>query len=192
MSGKAPIDAVNAIHDALENLDKEGQLKALQAAVVLLGITPESIGLTNESADAGKDRGKSDASETGKHRRGVGGSGQVGSASEYFRNKDPQGLMEVLAVAARYRELTERAEIHTKEELDAVFRAARRNAPANFSRDLANAKKQQYFNSGDAIVLSHFGQSYVDALPDREAVKAIGRPKKMGGSKKKKSKAANK
>jgi hypothetical protein len=185
MAGKAPIDAVNAIHDALENLDKEGQLKALQAAVVLLGITPETIGLTKQTGDTDRS-GKSESSNTSEQRSGS--SGRVGTASEYFKNKDPKGLMEVLAVAARYRELSEKADAHTKEELDAVFRAARRNAPANFARDLMNAKQQQYFNRGTDIVLSHYGQSYVDALPDREAAKAVARPKKRGGPKKKKAK----
>jgi hypothetical protein len=178
MAGKAPIDAVNAIHSALEALDKESHLKELQAAVTLLGITPGSIGLPTQSGHT----------ETGEHRGGGGGSGQVGTASEYFKKKDPQGLMEVLAVAARYREVTEKAEIHTKDELDAVFRAARRNAPSNFFRDLRNAKQQQYFNKGSDVVLSHYGQSYVDALPDREAARAIPRPKKHGGSRKKKAK----
>jgi hypothetical protein len=185
MPGKAPIDAVNTIHDALENLDKQGQLKALQAAIMLLGITPESIGLTRQTASIDRDSDKSESSGAGEQRSGSGSSGQVGTAAEYFRKKDPQGLMEVLAVAARYRELVESAESHTKEELDAVFRAARRNAPANFARDLKNAKQQQYFNSGTDIVLSHYGQSYVDKLPDREAAKAVTRPKKRGGPKKK-------
>ena len=46
MTKKAPIDAVNVIHKALEHLDLESQLKALRAAVTLLGIMPERIGLT--------------------------------------------------------------------------------------------------------------------------------------------------
>lgn len=181
---KAPIDAVNTIHDALQGLEPADQLKALQAAVMLLGISLESTGATAAPRDIGTNAsGMGPQSRSANQKLPPTG---VGTASDYFRTKDPQGLMEVLAVAARYRELTEEAEVHTKEDLDAVFRAARRNASKNFSRDLRNAKKQQYFNSGPDVVLSHYGQSYVDALPDREAARAIPRPKSVSGSKKKK------
>ena len=149
-------------------------------------------GLTKQSVDLGDGDAESQLPDPGTRRANAGRSGQFGTASEYFRTKNPQGLMEVLAVAARYRELTESADAHTKEQLDAVFRSARRNAPANFSRDLNNAKKQQYFNSGDEIVLSHYGQSYVEALPDREAARAVARPKKAGRTKRRKTKAAGK
>lgn len=188
MAGKAPIDAVNVIHDALENLDRDDQLKALKAAVLLLGITAESVGLVVEKPATSKNNssGRSTAAAVNNGHDGV--TSEVGSAAEFFKAKDPQGLIEVLAVAARFRELNEKVESHTKEDFDSVFRAARRNVPSNFPRDLKNAKKQQYFNSGSDIVLSHYGQNYVDALPDRESARAINRPKKLGGSKKKKTK----
>jgi hypothetical protein len=187
MAGKSPIDAVNAIHKALDGLAVEEQEKALRAVVTLLGINAESVSADKDNADRG-----SSGSIT-KSRGGVTvgrAAVQIGTPAEFFRKKDPRGLIEVLAVAARYRELHESAEAHTKDELEGVFRAARRNAPTNFSRDLMNAKQQQYFNSGREIVLSHYGQSYIDALPDREAAKAIPRPKKRGGIRKSKAKAA--
>jgi hypothetical protein len=188
MSKKAPIDAVNAIHQALEGLDSQSQLQALQAAVTLLGTSAESIGISQRQADSDTTHAKTDM--TAPSMRGSGGA--IGAASAFFEAKDPQGLMEVLAVAARYRELAEAAEVHTKNELDAVFRAARRNPPTNFHRDLKNAKQQQYFNIGSDIVLSHYGQRHVDALPDRDAARAIARPRKPVGKKKRKSKAAAK
>lgn len=184
MPTKAALDAVNTIHKALENLKPDDQVKALVAAITLLGIAPSAIGLPDQSGN------DSSASQPGTRAGNPSGSTAAGTASDFFRKKDPQGLMEALAVAARYRELTERADAHTKEQLDAVFRNARRDAPANFSRDLANAKQQQYFNRGKEIVLSHFGQAYVDVLPNRETARAIARPKKAGG--KRKGKAAAK
>lgn len=192
MSKKAPIDAVNAIHKALEGLDEQSQLKALQAAVTLLGISSENIGISQQQPDSGATQAKAGKTALGAHGGGSASAGSAGTASEYFEARNPQGLMEVLAVAARYREVAEGAETHTKEELDAVFRAARRNPPTNFYRDLKNAKQQQYFNIGTDIVLSHYGQRYVDALPDRDAARAIARPRKPVGKKKRKTKAATK
>lgn len=192
MSKKAPIDAVNAIHKALEGLDEQSQLKALQAAVTLLGISSENIGISQQQPDSGATQAKAGKTALGAHGGKSASAGSAGTASAYFEARGPQGLMEVLAVAARYREVAEGAESHTKEELDAVFRAARRNPPANFYRDLRNAKQQQYFNTGTDIVLSHYGQRYVDALPDRDAARAIVRPRKPVGKKKRKTKAATK
>jgi len=150
-----------------------------------LGITPESVGLPNQSGGDGGGEPR----HAGAGPVSAGSRTSVGTASDYFRKKDPQGLIEALAVAVRYRELTEGADVHTKEQLDAVFKSARRDTPANFSRDVRNGKKQQYFNRGRDLVLSHFGQSYIDALPDREAAKAIARPKKAGGKRKRKTAA---
>jgi len=110
MPGKDPIDAVNAIHNALKGLDEEGQVKALQAAVVLLGITPASLGLSKSMNNAGG--WAQTPSDSTQHGSGTNGASQVGSAAEYFKAKNPQGLMEVLAVAARYRELTAQADSH--------------------------------------------------------------------------------
>lgn len=190
MSGKAPIDAVNTIHKALGDLKPEDQIKALHAAITLLGIAPGSVGLAQQG-DVGSSSHAHLPHPAGRATNSD-NSASVGSALEYFRRKDPKGLIEALAVAARYRELKEKAETHTKEELEKVFGSARRDAPRNFPRDVNNAKKQRYFNNGKDLVLSDFGQRYVDALPDRDAARAISRPKKPAPKKGRKPKSRSK
>ncbi|MCZ7597853.1 MAG: hypothetical protein M5U09_09150 [Gammaproteobacteria bacterium] len=77
------------------------------------------------------------------------------------------------------------AEASTQGELKEVIKAARRNFDANnFRRDLDNARTKGLFNRGtgkDSAVLSHYGQNYVDALPDREALKRLRNPEACEG-----------
>ena len=107
--------------------------------------------------------------------------------------KDPQNKGEILAVAARYRELSGE-DGHSKADLKIVITEAGRNFDdANFARDLNNAKRQAgFFNLGTGrnSRLSYYGKHYVDALPDRQAATALKRPKiggRKGPSTKKKS-----
>ena len=110
------------------------------------------------------------------------------TAKAYFDEKAPKSKIEELAVAARYREQHAKADANSKNEIGTVIRDARRNFDArNFTRDLKNAKRAKLFNLGsgrDAHQLSYHGQQYVDALPNREAVKALAVNKKKGGKKK--------
>lgn len=105
------------------------------------------------------------------------------NAPEFFAEKNPQNKGEELAVAARYRELSEEAKEHSKADIKAVFAEARKNFDdKNFGRDMDNAKRQAgLFISGtgrDANKLSYQGVQFVDALPDREAAAKHRRPKK--------------
>lgn len=92
-------------------------------------------------------------------------------------------------MAARYREIAEKEESHSKTDLRTVITTgAHRNFDdANFARDMNNAKRQAgFFNLGtgrDTNKLSYYGKQYVDALPDREEAGKLKRPK-IGGSKK--------
>ena len=108
----------------------------------------------------------------------------LGTAKEFFDLKKPNSKIEELAVAARFRELTADSESHAKADFEAVFKAARRNFDSvHFNRDLDNAKTKGFFNKGsgkDAAVLAYYGQNYVDALPDREALKDVRAPKGSG------------
>lgn len=112
--------------------------------------------------------------------------GAVANASDirtFFDQKAPENKGEELAVAARYRELNQDASAHTKEDFETAIRAARRNFDSkNFTRDLNNAKIKGLFNKGKDHTLAYYGQGYVDALPDREALKKLRRPK--GGARK--------
>jgi hypothetical protein len=110
---------------------------------------------------------------------GHGLEGGAGTAKQFFPSKQPQTKIEELAVAARFRELHHDAQVHEKRDFQAVFKTARRNFDSqNFSFDIANAKQAGLFTRGNEITLAHYGQNYVDALPDREAVKRLRKPKK--------------
>jgi hypothetical protein len=106
----------------------------------------------------------------------------------FFDKKGPKNKGETLAVAARFRELNQNEETHTKADLKAVVTSARRNFDdSNFARDINNAKRQAgFFNLGtgrDTSKLSYYGQQFVDALPDREAASKLNRPRVGGGRK---------
>lgn len=106
------------------------------------------------------------------------------TVQSYFAAKNPRTKGEELAAAARYRELNEGAESSTRADLERVIKNARRNFDAgNFRRDLENARTSGLFTRGsgkDSIILSTYGQSYVDALPDRAVAKQFARPKRGG------------
>jgi hypothetical protein len=116
------------------------------------------------------------------------------AARKFFADKAPQGVVESLATAARFFESSGGSAALTKEDFAAVFEGARRNFSApNFARDIDNAVRGGYFRGGGSAkrgyTLSHHGQDYVDALPNRETAKAIERPKATGPGKPKKKKA---
>ncbi len=58
----------------------------------------------------------------------------------------------------------------------------------NFGRDIDNARAAKFFNPGGSaatgFTLSHVGQNYVDALPDREKAKAVKKAAKSGKKRK--------
>jgi hypothetical protein len=104
-------------------------------------------------------------------------------ARTYFGTKNPQRKTEELATAARFYEIKHGASALHKEQFKEVFDAARRNFDVgNFARDVDNAQVGGFFNKGGSAntgyTLSYFGQNFIDALPDRAAAKALGRPKK--------------
>lgn len=171
-------DALTKIVAVLEELDAPDRTRVINAALTLFGeetTTDERIDNTRKDDRIHRTR-SAPADEQG-----------------YFDAKDPRTKGEELAVAARYREEHESATTSTREELEKVIRAARRNFDSgNFKRDLDNARRKGLFNSGTGkqIVLSHRGQRYADALPDRQAAKAAPKPKRAGGRRAKKKTSA--
>ena len=108
------------------------------------------------------------------------------TAQAYLLSKRPKNKGEMLAIAARYRELNENAETHSRADLKKVISDAGLVFDGhNFGRDINNAKRQAGFfntNTGrDSNKLSFFGQKYADALPDRLAA---GKIKKSGSGSK--------
>lgn len=151
------------LYGLLKPLESEDRQRVVGAALTLLG-EQQTEGTSRESSQP---------------------SAATGTAEAYFKSKQPQTKIEELAVAARFRELQQDQQAHKKNDFQAVFKAARRNFDShNFKFDIANARKTGLFTRGREITLSHYGVSYVDALPDREAVKKLRKPKKSSRKRK--------
>lgn len=159
------------VHALLKGLESADRQKVIQAALTLLGDV--YVPLTS----SGNGHGGGTAGTTNQPT----GIGSTGTAQQFFESKQPKNKVEELAVAARYRELSQGAEGHSKDDFAAVIKAARRNFDSNnFRRDLSNAKTSKYFNLGKANSLSYQGQKFVDALPDREQAAVPSRGRKKG------------
>jgi hypothetical protein len=153
----------------LEPLSPDDRRRVVDGVLVLLGEATQDI------------RGRT----SDQQRTAAGhGASATGTAKAFFDSKQPNSKIEELAVAARFHELTSDAESHSKADFEAVFKNARRNFDSvHFKRDLDNARTKGFFNKGsgkDAAVLAYYGQNYVDALPDRDALKQIRAPKGSG------------
>jgi len=170
---------VTSIYSSLSPLEKADRQRIVSAVLMLLG---------DEVAEVKKSH-NDNSTRTGK---GASSSDSVdGDMTEkkFFELKSPNSKLEELAVAARYRELYADANKHEKADLEQVVKAARRNFDSkNFNRDLDNAKTKGLFNRDKEITLSYSGQGYVDALPDRENLKNVARPKAKRKSAKKPAK----
>lgn len=177
MAKNKVLDATNKIVAVLQSLDTEERMLAIDAALMVLGDRPrESRGTDTSGSRSNGGSGRS--SQTSER-----GNGVNVTPKSYVDEKEPENKVEELAVAARYRELYENAESSTKDELGAVLgqKGARRNFNAQkFRRDAENARRNGLFTKGSergTVVLSHYGQQYVDALPDREKLKTLAKPR---------------
>jgi len=164
------------IHALLAPLSAEDRARVIQATFILLG----------EDVPAELPAQKSAASRDSQIDKK--------NPQDFFKDKDPRNKGELYAVAARFRELNLEQEVHSKADIKQIVAAARRNFDdGNYARDMQNARRQAgLFNLGtgrDGDKLSYYGQQYVDALPDRDAVAGIKRPKSTN---RKKSAAKNK
>lgn len=175
MAKGRPVDAVGKILAVLETLEAQDRGRVIQAALTLLddGDTSQFVPRTQTEAPFGF-------------------RGNRAREKEYFDAKDPQRKIEELATAARFLEDTENVTSATRSELERVIKAARRNFDSkNFKRDIENARTANLFTRGtgrDSLVLSAYGQNYVDALPNREALQELAKPR---GRRRGRSKAAN-
>jgi hypothetical protein len=182
---KGPVEVVPKLVAILAPLSVGDRAKAVRATFTLLGDGGSDVA---DAMFGGDDGGGGRGGMGG----GVGNVGHVGNEQMYFASKKPRTNIEELAVAARYRELRHKAENSSKAELREVFKNARHNFVANYRRDLENARVAGLFTRGtgrDAATLTNHGQQYVDALPDRDAVKTLSGQPKGKKSKKRKKKA---
>ncbi len=169
------------LYELLSSLDKDERTKVIQATLILFGDT-EAGPTKPEGGNSNQNNNTDDE-------------GSVNDPKKYFELKDPKNKGEELAVAARYRELKEKVEVHTKEDLKKIITDARRNFDSgNFGRDITNARSQAgFFSKGTGKgteKLSYYGQNFIDALPDRDAAKKLSRPVKKPSKKKTKSSKA--
>lgn len=152
---------VGQIYELLSEVDQEERGRIIQATRVLLG---------DDGAYLTKIEEKEDDL--------IGDVPDIKSIQKYFAEKSPINKGEELAVAARYLEIYEKSEEHSKADLKRIITDSRRNFDdKNYNRDMTNAKSQSGFfnlNRGrDQNKLSYSGQNFVDALPDRTAAKKV-------------------
>lgn len=188
----------NEIYELLAPLKDDERARILTSVCALLGdARPAGSG----GGGSGGGRGGGDAG--GGDGGGGGGAGTDQElarrgARAYFQHKKPKGKNEEFAVAARFHELTTNSPTTTKAEFQRIIADEARGSfhSRNFGRDIDNARKAKFFNSGGSdkggYTLHAIGLDYVDALPDREAAKVIkkGAKKKPARRSKAKGKAA--
>lgn len=164
-------DATAQIFKTLEGFEPDEKTRIIDAVVTLTGGEPTS------------------KQQVGGHERpGQPPLANHSTVKQFFDLKAPNSKIEELAVAARYRELHESADAHEKDDFKRVIGLARRNFDSkHYKRDMSNAKVAGLFNKGGGNPLAYYGQNYVDALPDREAVKQLKKPKRAGKKAKKRA-----
>ena len=169
----------NKIYDLLHRLESEDRTRVMNSVAQLFGDQPASMGAPAANSDGAALQNP----RAHSHQSAL-------NEQQYFGHKSPQNKGEMLAVAARYREERGTGTSHTKDDFAKFFGDARQNFDrTNFRRDMKNAQNQaHFFNKGTPkgqYQLSYYGQQYVDALPDREAVKKIKRPGRKNTKRKK-------
>jgi hypothetical protein len=160
------------VYELLDGLEPGERAKVLNAVVQLFG-DPIDAQLSGSGA------GNSGGSQVGSI--GSAPHSVPSSAQQFFVHKQPANKGEMLAIAARYREEHSAADVHYVDDFAKFFVEARQNFDRrNFVRDMKNAQNRAgLFNKGGGrgqYQLSYFGQQYVDALPNREALKNLKRP----------------
>ncbi len=156
------------LYKLLSPFSSEERKRVIDATLILLGDKPTVIGQVEIAGHQGTTENQAPS--------------DIGEAGKFFALKEPRNKGEQLSVAARYRELTGSGIEHSKEELQQVFDSAHLNFDEhNFKRDMDNARRQAgLFLKGGAKgsdKLSYYGKQFVDALPDREAIKKLKKPK---------------
>lgn len=173
------------LYDLLDGLESDERAKVVNSVLQLYGdATPVSSGGASGAAST------TPPGDTGTSQQGA-------SATEqhFYAEKSPKNKGEMLAVAARYREQHGGGDIHQLNDFAAFFKEARQNFDrSNFLRDMKNATHQAgLFTKGmpkGQYQLSYFGQQYVDALPSREGLTKLKRPKLRGTTKRNQGKKA--
>jgi hypothetical protein len=161
---KSMVEIPATLYALLEPFSSEERLKIIQATLILLGEKPLAT-------DRQPTYFKADGQEA-----------PLDNPKEYLEQKAPKNKVEQFAVVARFRELEEGATLSMREDFEALFSALRLDFDKDkFSDDMKHGKEAGLFSfSGtmkDGFTLSAYGQKYVDLLPDRDAIKALNKPR---------------
>lgn len=187
-SGPKNLGAISKqMYDLMDGLEPDERAKVVNSVQQLYGdAAPVSSGgasaAANTALPGGATTPQQRASTTEQH---------------FYAEKSPKNKGEMLAVAARYLEQHGGGDVHQTNDFAAFFKDARQNFDRNnFLRDMKNATHQAgLFTKGmpkGQYQLSYFGQQYVDALPNREALTKLKRPKLRVATKRDQGKKAAK
>jgi hypothetical protein len=161
---KSAADASRELYDLLEPFEASERARIVNSTLLLFGDAPLAPGGAALAPNAGTQHHAQAQTNT--------------TARAFLDAKDPRQKVEVFAAAARFHELQNNGEGATKEDLQRIIQTeGRRSFDAkHFARDMSNAQAAKLFNRASqagVYTLSHVGQDYVDALPDRSRAAEI-------------------
>jgi hypothetical protein len=169
---KSAADASRELYDLLAPFEAVERARIVNSTLLLFGDAPIAP------------RGAAPAPGSGAQHHTQ--SQPTTTARAFLDAKDPRQKVEVFATAARFHELQNNGAGATKEDLQRIIQTEGRRAfdARNFARDMGNAQAAKLFNrtsQAGVYTLSHVGQNYVDALPDRSRAAEIKKAARGGG-----------
>lgn len=176
INGKREVEALNAIVNAIHELDSETQSRILATVRTFLGLPHERIDKTNYNLNQKPNRPSTvDAGAEDRH-KGVPFSKEVSiSAKEFMREKQPKTDVERMACLAYYLTHYEGMAYFKTLDLSRLNTEAAQPKFANAANAASNALKYRYFAHSPKSgfkQLSAPGEEFVRALPDRESARA--------------------
>ena len=173
-ASKSPVDAVQAVFDALQPFDDAARQRILTSAMSLLGMGP----IQHFQPAAQFDARHEPARREGPAPRPL-------SPVELIQAKKPATNSQKISLFAYYREKVEGLARFSREDLEPYFAKAKQPAPSNYDRDFRDAVKLGWiFEDGADSYLTSKGLEAVEegfggrALPRGTVGKAPKRTKK--------------
>jgi hypothetical protein len=171
MAGKANVfDAARDAAAVLEKLDDDQRQLALRFVADALGIRLKAEQPSEDDLvdDDGNDEGEADG---GSHRRDR---DTHVSPQKFIDEKSPESKMEEVACLAFYLTRYRDQRKWKPADIESLNEEAGGHAFEMVSRDVSNAKQAGVVTpSGGLWQITRVGEKLVDALPDRDKVKAV-------------------
>ncbi|MDX1947376.1 MAG: hypothetical protein SFU86_18390 [Pirellulaceae bacterium] len=159
-SAKSVFDAAQLIGKALDGLSPEDQQKALNGAIVMLGLGKSDVSVSPGTEGGSASGGQTDTGSGG----GDASSAKRKSLVEYLNERAPATNAQRIAVFAAYREEVESFDTFAKDDLEKCFPKAKLAAPAYFNRDYNSAVSEGWIHDDGAnSYLTQTGQKAVAA-----------------------------